>query len=125
MMLPMDDAPTTLPDSRLSTFGQTYVGMVGLLAAISTVADSHVWYVALVLACLPLSLIALWVGFYAGIAVTFAAGHLPGDLAWLADVVWVAVWATTAWVNARLGEKVVRRGWDALRVGPSTPATDD
>jgi len=99
--------------------GQTYVATVGVLAGITTVADDHLWYVALIAVSLPLSLLALWVGVYPGLAVGFAAGHDPSHYPWSVAVVWVAVWATTAWLNARIAEKVVRRGWEALRVAPS------
>lgn len=125
MMQGMDVTPEVEPRPRLSTFGQTYVAMVALLAVISTLADSHAWYVALVVLSLPLSLLALWVGVYAGLAVGFAAGNDPAHFPWLVGAVWVAVWTTTAWVNAHIAEKVVRRGWAALRVGPSALVEDD
>ena len=102
----------------LSVLGQTYVAMVAVLAAISTFADGPVWFIALVVMSLPLSLLALWVGFYAGLAVGFAVGHDPGNYPWTVAVVWIAVWTMTAWLNAGIAEKVVRRGWEALRVTP-------
>src|SRR5215210_4343700 len=55
----------TLPVVRLSPAGQTYVAVVGLLAALSTMADGRAWYVVLVLLTLPLAPVALWIGFYA------------------------------------------------------------
>jgi hypothetical protein len=121
----MDLAHAARP--RLSVLGQTYVAMVVVVAAITTVAHDPVWYVALVALSLPLSLLALWVGFYAGLAVGFALGHDPTHYPWAVAVVWVAVWGATAWLNARVAEKVVRRGWEALRVRPwvSEPPVDD
>ena len=114
--------PVTKP--HLSVLGQTYVAMVAVLATITTVADDHAWYVALIVLSLPLSLLALWVGFYAGLAVGFAVGHDAAHYPWAVAVVWVAVWTTAAWLNARIAEKVVRRGWDALRVGPPSSPDD-
>jgi hypothetical protein len=111
-------APTR---SRLSVLGQTYVAMVGVLAAITTVADDHAWYLALIVLSLPLSLLALWVGVYAGLAVGLAVGPDPAHYPWAVALVWVAVWTTAAWLNARIAEKVVRRGWEALRVTPVAP----
>ena len=111
----MDDGspatPVALPVVRLSSAGQTYVAVVGLLAALSTMADGRAWYVALVVLTLPLTPIALWVGFYAALAVGAAVGHGPDALSWPVSVVWVVVWSLTAWLNARMVEKVLRRGW--------------
>lgn len=112
----MDVAPVTRP--RLSVLGQTYVAMVAVVAGITTVAGDPAWYAVLVALSLPLSLLALWVGFYAGLAVGLATGQDPAHFAWEVALVWVVVWATTAWLNAHVAEKVVRRGWSALCVAP-------
>jgi hypothetical protein len=119
----MDVAHAVRP--RLSVVGQTYVAMVAVLATITTVADDHAWYVALIALSLPLSLLALWVGVYAGLAVGFAVGHDPAQYPWAVALVWVAVWTTAAWLNARIAEKVVERGWAALRVGSGPGDRDD
>ena len=55
------------PRPRLSVLGQTYVATVAALALITTIADAYVWFVALVVLSLPLSLLAVWVGLYAGL----------------------------------------------------------
>jgi thiamine transporter ThiT len=110
---------------RLSVLAQTYVAMVASLAVISTVTEDHVWFVALVVLSLPLSLLALWVGFYAGLAAGFVVGHDSTHLPWVVALVWVAVWTTTAWLNAHVAEKIVHRGWAALRVGPRTFDDED
>ena len=77
----MDVVPGTR--LRLSVLGQTYVAMVAVLATITTFADDHAWYVALIALSLPLSLLALWVGVYAGLAVGLRRrarrGALPLD----------------------------------------------
>lgn len=96
---------------RLSPQGQTYVVLVGVVALMSHLGDSHLWFVLLVLMALPLSLVAMWVGFYATLAVGFVVGGVPGELSWAVTAVWVAVWTATAWVNAHVGERVLRRGW--------------
>ena len=103
--------PGTLPVVRLSSAGQTYVAVVGLLALLSTLADGRAWYVALVLLTLPLTPVALWVGFYAALAMGAAVGHGPDAVSWPVTLVWVVVWSMTAWLNARMLEKVLRRGW--------------
>jgi hypothetical protein len=105
------DKGATLPVVRLSATGQTYVVVVGLLAALSTTTEGRVWYVALVLLTLPLTPVALWVGFYAALAVGAAVGHGPEALSWPVAAAWVLVWSMTAWLNARMLEKVLRRGW--------------
>ena len=124
-MVGMDDGPDVhdeaLPDVRLSSAGQTYVAVVALLALLSTMADGHAWYVALVVLTLPLTPVALWVGFYAAVAVGAAVGHGPGAVSWPVSLVWVVVWALTAWLNARVLEKVLRRGW----TGHWLPSADD
>ncbi len=75
-----DPAPGTLPVVRLSSAGQTYVAVVGLLALLSTLADGRAWYVALVLLTLPLTPVALWVGFYAALADGRRRGTRAGRL---------------------------------------------
>jgi hypothetical protein len=111
MMDAMEDRPVTLPEVRLSPAGQTYVAVVGALALLSTLADGRAWYVLLVVLTLPLSPLALWVGFYAALAVGAAVGHGPAEHSWPVTAVWVLVWSLTAWLNARMLEKVLRRGW--------------
>ena len=106
---------------RLSPAGQTYVAVVGLLAALSTLADGPVWYVALVLLTVPLAPVALWVGFYAALATGALVGHGPDAMSWPVGVVWVLVWSMTAWLNARMLEKVLRIGW----AGRWLPSLDD
>jgi hypothetical protein len=117
----MDDRPGTLPVVRLSSTGQTYVGVVGLLALLSTTADGRGWYVALVLLTLPLTPVALWVGFYAALAVGAFVGHGPDASSWPVTVAWILVWTLTAWLNARMLEKVLRIGW----AGRWLPSLDD
>jgi len=124
-MTRMDDQPATVPAVRLSAYGQTYVATVAVVALITLVAETEAWYVALVVLCLPLSLLALWVSFYAGLAAGFAAGHDPAHMSWLVGVAWVGVWTATAWVNARMAEKLLRSGWAALRVGPRAEYDED
>jgi hypothetical protein len=116
-------APVGRP--RLSVAGQTYVAMVAVLAAISTVSHDPAWYVVLVALSLPLSLLALWVGLYAGLAVGFALGHDASNFPWEVALVWVVVWTATAWLNAQVAEKIVRRGWSALSVSSPRPDADD
>jgi hypothetical protein len=101
----------TLPVVRLSSAGQTYVAVVALLAALSTLPDGRVWYVALVVLTLPLAPVALWVGFYAALATGLLVGHGPDGDSWPVDLVLVLVWSMTAWLNARLLEKTLSRGW--------------
>jgi len=59
----MDDGipatPVALPVVRLSSAGQTYVAVVALLAALSTLAYGRFWYVALVVLTLPLTPVSL------------------------------------------------------------------
>ena len=119
----MDTAPATRP--RLSVIGQTYVAMVAVLAAISTVSHDPAWYVVLVALSLPLSLLALWVGLYAGLAVGFALGHDASSFPWEVALVWILVWTATAWLNAHVAEKIVRRGWSALSVSSPGERDDD
>jgi hypothetical protein len=125
MVCVTDHAGATLPMARLSGVGQLYVTTVGTVAVMSVLEGSHAWYVALVVLALPLSLLALWVGFYAGMAVGFAFGADPTELSWPAAVVWVVVWTMTAWLNARVGQKVRRRGWAAVAPRPHVERDDD
>ncbi|SDT16344.1 hypothetical protein SAMN04488570_3711 [Nocardioides scoriae] len=110
---------------RLTPVGQTYVAAVAVAAGVSLLLDTPVAWVLLVVLALPLSLVAMWVGFYATLAVGFVLGHATDQLSWPVALVWVAVWTATAWVNARLVEKLLRHGWDALRVGPRQRVEDD
>lgn len=122
----MNDGPaTTLPPMRLSGVSQLYVTTVGAMAVLTMLEGSHAWYVALVVLALPLSLLALWLGFYAGLAIGFAVGADPAHVSWPVAVVWVAVWTMTAWVNAQLGQKVLRRGWAAIAPRPPVAEEDD
>lgn len=125
-MVSMNDGPaTTLPRMRLSGIGQLYVTTVGAMAVLTVLEGSHAWYVALIVLALPLSLLALWVGFYAGLAVGFAVGADLSEVSWPMAVVWVSVWTMTAWVNAQLGQKVVRRGWATIAPSPRVDEPDD
>ena len=117
-MVGMDSAPVTPPISRLSTVGQLYVTTVGAVALLSLLAESSAWHVALVVLTLPLSLLALWVGYYAGLAVALVTGGPSDQLSWPVVVVWVAVWTMTAWMNAQLAQKVFRVGWRAVAARP-------
>ena len=110
----MDSPSVTPPVSRLSAVGQLYVTTVGAVALLSLVADSAAWHVALVVLTLPLSLLALWVGYYGGLAVGFVTGAQANELSWPVVAVWVAVWTMTAWLNAQLAQKVLRVGWRAV-----------
>jgi hypothetical protein len=110
----MSSPSVTPPVSRLSAVGQLYVTTVGALALLSLVADSAAWHVALVILTLPLSLLALWVGYYGGLAVGFVTGAQANELSWPVVAVWVAVWTMTAWLNAQLAQKVLRVGWRAV-----------
>ena len=123
-MRDMEERPEghgVLPVVQLSSPGQTYVAVVALLALLSTLADGRAWYVALVLLTLPLTPVALWVGFYAALAVGAFVGHGPDAVSWPVTVAWVVVWTLTAWLNARMVEKVLRRGW----AGRWVPTPDD
>ncbi len=100
-----------LPVVRLSSAGQTYVALVGLLAALSTTTGGRPWYVALVVLTLPLAPVALWVGFYAALATGALVGHGPDVYSWPVTAVWVLVWSMTAWLNARILEKALTQGW--------------
>ncbi|WP_445258064.1 hypothetical protein [Nocardioides aurantiacus] len=110
---------------RLSLRGQTYVATVAVAATVAFVVDSQLAWVVLLVLTLPLSLLAMWVGFYAALAVGVLAGHGPDTVSWPVGIVWVAVWTTTAWINARMAEKLLRRGWDALRTAPRKEDDDD
>ncbi len=120
----MDSPSVTPPVSRLSAVGQLYVTTVGAVALLSLVADSAAWHVALVILTLPLSLLALWVGYYSGLAVGFVTGAQANELSWPVVAVWVAVWTMTAWLNAQLGQKVLRRGWAAIAPRPHVHQDD-
>ena len=48
---------------------------------------------------------------YAAVAVGAAVGSGPEAHSWLVSMVWVLVWSLTAWLNARMVEKVLLRGW--------------
>ena len=111
----MDSPPVTTPPlSRLSAVGQLYVTTVGAVALLSIVAESPAWHVALIVLTLPLSLLALWVGYYGGLAVGFVTGAQANELSWPVVAVWVAVWTMTAWLNAQVAQKVLRVGWRAV-----------
>jgi len=105
----MEERPETLPVVRLSPAGQTYVALVGLLAWLSTTTHGWGWYVALLLAAMPLSPLGLWVGFYASVSVGWLL--TPGESSWPVTLAWMTVWVLTAWLNARLLEKWLHRGW--------------
>jgi hypothetical protein len=117
----MDSPPVTPPVTRLSAVGQLYVTTVGAVALLSVVADSSSWHMALVILTLPLSLLALWVGYYGALASGFVTGVQADELSWPVIAVWVAVWTMTAWLNAQLAQKVLRVGWRAM---PARPCED-
>lgn len=125
-MVGMNDGPaTTLTDARLSGIGQLYVTSVGAVAVLTMISDAQAWYVALVVLALPLSLLALWVGFYAGLAVGFAMGGDPGEVSWPLALVWVAVWTMTAWINAQMLQKVRKHGWRTIAARPRVEYDDE
>ena len=107
----MTDATTAERDARLSNLGQLYVTTVGAVAVLSVLTQWTWTYVLLVVLALPLSLVAMWVAFYGTLAVGFVIGHEPGHVSLPVAVVWVVVWTGTAWINARLGERVRHSGW--------------
>ena len=117
------DAMETRPDRQapagLSVLGQAYVGVVALVAVLSLWSDASFWHLALVALALPLSLLALWVSFYARMAVAFAFGHDPMGFSWEVAVVWVGVWTITAWINAQMVQKLVRSGWRTVAARPA------
>jgi hypothetical protein len=117
----MGSPPVTPPMSRLSAIGQLYVTTVGAVSLLSLVADSAAWHVALVVLTLPLSLLALWVGYYGGLAIAFVTGATTDGLSWPVATEWVLVWTMTAWLNAQLAQKVLRAGWRAM---PARPLED-
>ncbi len=121
----MEDRAATLPPVRLSGVSQLYVTTVGAVSVLSLVADSSWWHVALVALALPLSLLALWVGFYGGTAVGYLVGDAPGELSWPVAVVWAAVWMATAWVNAQLLQRVLRAGWRTIAPRPFEDDEED
>lgn len=110
----MEDRSATLEHTRLPGAGQLYVTTVSAVSFLSLLTEWKGWYFALVVLALPLSLLALWVSFYAGLAVGFVVGHDPAQFSWPVAVVWVTVWTMTAWVNAQVGRKVWRKGWAAV-----------
>lgn len=125
-MVAMTEGPAaTLPGARLSGIGQLYVTTVGATAVLTMISDASAWYVVLVVLALPLSLLALWVGFYAGLAVGFAVGADPGEGSWPVTLVWVGVWTMTAWINAQLLQKVLRHGWRTIAARPRAAQEDD
>ena len=124
-MTGMDSPSVTRPVSRLSTAGQLYVTSVSAVALLSLLAESSAWHVALVVLTLPLSLLALWVGYYGGLAVGFVTGAPADQLSWPVVVVWVAVWTMTAWLNAQVAQKVLRVGWRAVPARPFDDADLD
>ena len=125
-MVGMNSGPaTTLTGARLSGVGQLYVTTVGAVAVLTMISGAQAWYVALVVLALPLSLLALWVGFYAGLAVGFAMGHDPGEVSLPLVVVWVGVWTMTAWINATMLQKVLRHGWRTIAARPRVEQDDD
>jgi hypothetical protein len=114
----MDSPAVTPPVTRLSTVGQLYVTTVAAVALLSLVAGSSAWHITLVILTLPLSLLALWVGYYAALATGLVVGASGHDLSWPVVVVWVTVWTMTAWLNAQLAQKVFRVGWRAMPARP-------
>jgi hypothetical protein len=124
-MVGMTDQPATTRVARLSGVGQLYVTSVGAMAVLAVLEGSHGWYVALVVLALPLSLLALWMAFYAGLAVGFAVGSDAGQLSWPVAVVWVVVWTATAWVNAQMLQKVLRAGWRTIAPRPLEEIEDE
>ncbi len=125
-MFSMNDGPAaTLPTMRLSGLGQLYVTTVGAMAVLTLIEGSAPWYVALVVLALPLSLLALWVAFYGGLAIGFAVGTDAGDLSWPVAIVWVLVWTGTAWINAQMLQKVLRSGWRTIAARPLEDREED
>lgn len=125
-MAPMTSgAAATVPVGRLSGVAQLYVTTVGAVAFLSLLTEQQGWYVALVVLCLPLSLVALWVSFYASLTVGFAAGTDPAQFSWPVAVVWVTIWTATAWINAQLGHRVLRLGWRTIPPRPLDERDDD
>ena len=110
------ESPTVTPPpvSRLSAIGQLYVTTVGAVAVLSVLAESAAWHVALVVLTLPLSLLALWVGYYGALAADLVTGGHGSGVSWPVVVVWAVVWTMTAWLNAQLAQKVLRAGWRAM-----------
>jgi hypothetical protein len=125
-MVGMNEGPaTTLADARLSGVGQLYVTTVGAVAVLTMISDASAWYVVLLVLALPLSLLALWVGFYAGLAVGFAMGADAGEVSWPLTIVWVGVWTMTAWINAQMLQRVLRHGWRTIAARPWVEHDDD
>ena len=71
----MNSPPVTPPVSRCPRSGSSTSRRSGRSRSSSLVAESSGWHVALVVLTLPLSLLALWVGYYAGLAVGFVTVH--------------------------------------------------
>ena len=120
----METRAESLAPVSLSLLGRLYVGAVALVALVSLWADSSFWHLALVTLALPLSLLALWVSFYARMAVAFVFGHDPSGFSWEVAVVWVGVWTVTAWINAQLIQKLVRSGWRTVAARPTEEPED-
>ena len=78
----MEPTSTAEPDARLSNLGQLYVTTVGGLAMLSMLTEWTWTYVLLVVLAMPLSLVAMWVAFYAGLAIGFVIGHEPSEVSW-------------------------------------------
>ncbi len=121
----METGSGTVAPTGLSVIGQLYVSAVAVVAVVSLWSDSSFWHLALVTLALPLSLLALWVSFYARMAVAFAFGEDPTGFSWEVAVVWVAVWTLTAWINAQLFHKLRRAGWRAIAPWPSEDPEPD
>lgn len=115
----MEIGPHKPAPAGLSVLGQLYVVAVALVAAVSLWSDAGFWHPALVVLALPLSLLALWVSFYARVTVAVVFGDDPTGSSWAVAVVWVAIWTLTAWINAQVIQKLVRSGWRAVAARPA------
>lgn len=121
----MEDGAATLSPLRLSALSHLYVTSVGAVAVLGLVSGSSWWHIALLVLALPLSLLALWIGFYGVTALGFVLGDTPDELSWPVALLWVAVWTATAWVNAQLLQKVLRAGWRTIAPRPVVPDDDE